>query len=308
MKADRHAQLDEDHEHHEMFVAKLTRRGALGAFAAIGVGLIAACGGDDDSATASTTPRASTTPSTTPSTTSSTTNGGTSPATTAATTATTAASATSSAEYLDFPEETNGPFPADGSNDNGSGEPANVLADPRVVRSDVTANLDGSDQQSGIPMALTMMLGSGGTALAGAAVYIWHCSRDGHYSVYSGGMNGGDYSDSTWFRGVQVTDASGAVHFTTVFPGRYSGRATHIHFEVYEDDSFSNPLLTSQIGFEDDDADAVYESDSNYSASLRNPTYNAQDMVFNDGDGSQITDLGNPPATNALLATVAIAV
>jgi protocatechuate 3,4-dioxygenase beta subunit len=126
--------------------------------------------------------------------------------------------------------------------------------------------------------------------------------------VYSGGMNGGDYSDSTWFRGVQVSDATGAVHFSTVFPGRYSGRATHIHFEVYEDDTYSKLLLTSQIGFEDDDADAVYASDPSYSASLRNPTYNAQDMVFSDGDGSQITDLGNPPATNALVATVAIAI
>jgi protocatechuate 3,4-dioxygenase beta subunit len=153
-----------------------------------------------------------------------------------------------------------------------------------------------------------MMLGSGGAALTGAAVYIWHCSRDGPYSAYNGGMNGGDYSDSTWFRGVQVTDASGAVHFSTVFPGRYSGRATHIHFEIYEDDTFAKLLLTSQIGFEDDDADAVYASDSNYSASLRNPTYNAQDMVFRDRDGSQITDLGNPPATSAVVATVAIAV
>lgn len=290
---------DDDPEHAAMFVAKLTRRGALGAMAALGVGLLAACGGDDaDSSSATTRPGPSGTSPTTI----------TSPTTTASGTVATDATGTATDGYLDFPEETNGPFPADGSNGNGAGEPANVLVDPRVVRSDITTNLDGSDPQPGIPMALTMLLGSGGTALAGAAVYIWHCNRDGHYSVYSGGMNGGDYSDSTWFRGVQVTDASGAVHFTTIFPGRYSGRATHVHFEVYEDDSFSNLLLTSQIGFEDDDADAVYASDSSYSASLRNPTYNARDNVFGDGDGSQITDLGNPPATNALVATVAVAV
>ena len=213
------------------------------------------------------------------------------------------------ADYLDFPEETNGPFPADGSNRTATASTANVLTDARIVRSDVTANLDGSDQQPGIPMGLTMMLGSGGAPLAGAAVYIWHCSRDGHYSVYSGGMNGGDYSDSTWFRGVQVTDASGAVKFETIFPGRYSGRATHVHFEVYADDSYSNLLLTSQIGFEDDDADAVYATDPNYASSLRNPTYNAQDMVFSDGDGSQITDLGDPAhRPSGVDATVAIAI
>jgi protocatechuate 3,4-dioxygenase beta subunit len=285
-------------DHGQMFVAKLSRRGAIGAFAAIGLGLLVACGDDDDSSAATTSPNTTGSPPTT-----------TTQSTAAATTATSAAAA--AGEYLDFPEETNGPFPADGSNDNGGGELANVLTDSRIVRSDVTANLDGSDQQPGIPMALTMMLGSGGAPLAGVAVYIWHCSRDGHYSVYNGGMNGGDYSDTTWFRGVQITDASGAVNFQTVFPGRYSGRATHIHFEVYADDSYSNLLLTSQIGFEDDDADAVYATDTNYASSLRNPTYNAQDMVFSDGDGSQITDLGDSASASigtGLQATVAIAV
>ena len=285
-----------DDDHGQMFVAKLTRRGAIGAFAALGIGLLVACGDDDDSSASAASPNTSGSPTTTP-------------ATTAATSATSSAAA--AGEYLDFPEETNGPFPADGSNDNGSGELANVLSDARIVRSDITTNLDDSVQQPGIPMGLTMMLGSGGAPLAGAAVYIWHCSRDGHYSVYGGGMNGGDYTDSTWFRGVQVTDAAGVVTFETVFPGRYSGRATHVHFEVYADDTYSNLLLTSQIGFEDDDADAVYATDGNYASSLRNPTYNAQDMVFRDGDGSQITDLGDPASTGVgagLQATVAIAV
>ena len=138
-----------------MFVAKLSRRGAIGAFAAFGLGLLVACGDDDDSSAGTSSPSTTGSPATT------------TPATTPTTTqATTAATATTAAagEYLDFPEETNGPFPADGSNDNGAGELANVLADARIVRSDITANLDGSDQQPGIPMALTMMLGSGGAA------------------------------------------------------------------------------------------------------------------------------------------------
>src|SRR6187200_1041977 len=83
MQADRSAHTVENYQHEEagMFVAKLTRRGALGAFAALGVGLLAACGGDDDSSAGTTSPRASTTPSTPPSTT--TTTGGTSPSATA---------------------------------------------------------------------------------------------------------------------------------------------------------------------------------------------------------------------------------
>src|SRR3954466_4483232 len=87
---------DDPTSHHDgpIFVARLTRRGALGAFAALGVGLLAACGGDDDSAAATTTgTRTSATPPTT-------------------------ATSGAAGESLDFPEETNGPFPADGSNDN----------------------------------------------------------------------------------------------------------------------------------------------------------------------------------------------
>jgi protocatechuate 3,4-dioxygenase beta subunit len=311
MNAERSASVgverdDHDHhDHHDLFVAKLTRRDALGAFAAIGLGVLAACGDGDKGSSAIT---AAPTETSAPPGTSATAGTTAAPAPSNAATATTAATA---GEYLDFPEETNGPFPADGSNDNGSGELADVLADSRIVRTDITANLDGSDQQHGIPMALTMMVGSAGAPLKGAAVYVWHCSRDGHYSVYNGGMNGGDYSDSTWFRGVQVTDTAGAVTFETIFPGRYSGRATHIHFEVYADDTYSDLLLTSQIGFDDDDADAVYATDADYASSLRNPTYNAQDMVFSDGDGSQITDLGDPASTgvaSGLQATVSIAV
>ena len=291
---------DHDHDDGDVFVATLSRRTALGVFAAFGFGVLAACGNDDDS-TGSPTSTGVASPTS-------------SAATSTAATATSApASATTGAgaEFLDFPEETNGPFPADGSNDDGNGNLADVLADARVIRSDITANLDGSDVQPGIPMALTMVIGSGGAALAGAAVYVWHCSRDGHYSVYNSGMNGGDFSGSTWFRGVQVADATGAVTFDTIFPGRYQGRATHIHFEVYQDDSFSNLLLTSQIGFDDADADAVYATDADYAASLSNPTYNAGDNVFADGDGSQITDLGDPSAStigSGLVATVAIGV
>ena len=101
------------------------------------------------------------------------------------------------------------------------------------------------------------------------------------------------------------------VTFNTIFPGRYQGRASHIHFEVYGDVSYSDLLLTSQIGFDDDDADAVYASDSSYAGSLRNPTCNAQDNVFADGDGSQITDLGDPRRDRrrlGLVATVAVGV
>ena len=36
------------------------------------------------------------------------------------------------------------------------------------------------------------------------------------------------------FRGVQPTDANGLAVFDTILPGRYEGRATHIHGECFE--------------------------------------------------------------------------
>ena len=65
-------------------------------------------------------------------------------------------------------------------------------------------------------------------ALSGYAVYLWHCTRDGNYSMYSTGITAENY-----LRGVQVSGSDGKVSFTTIFPGCYAGRWPHIHFEVY---------------------------------------------------------------------------
>jgi hypothetical protein len=36
----------------------------------------------------------------------------------------------------------------------------------------------------------------------------------------------------TFLRGIQTTNSDGNVTFTTIYPGWYQGRATHIHVEV----------------------------------------------------------------------------
>ncbi|KAI8722592.1 INTRADIOL-DIOXYGENAS domain-containing protein [Fusarium sp. LHS14.1] len=63
-----------------------------------------------------------------------------------------------------------------------------------------------------------------------AAVDIWNANATGVYSGISvsgneaeGGVN------STYLRGVQITDHDGVVQFETIFPGHYQGRATHTH-------------------------------------------------------------------------------
>jgi hypothetical protein len=62
-----------------------------------------------------------------------------------------------------------------------------------------------------------------------AAVDIWHCDAGGLYSDEpSNGTSG-----QTFLRGVQLSNKKGYATFRTVYPGHYTGRATHIHLKVH---------------------------------------------------------------------------
>ena len=104
----------------------------------------------------------------------------------------------------EIPEETAGPYPGDGSNG------PNALTESGVVRSDITKSFGGaSGVARGVPTAIEMTLldvADGGTPLAGAAVYLWHCDIDGRYSMYDQEIAGENY-----LRGVQESDSDGKV-------------------------------------------------------------------------------------------------
>ena len=141
--------------------------------------------------------------------------------------------------------ETNGPYPADGSNG------VEVRTVDGVVRTDIRSSFGSSTgTAAGIPLTVTFTLQDLGCApIAGAALYIWHCDRDGNYSLYSQAI-----TDQNYLRGIAETDASGQVTFTTIFPACYSGRWPHIHFEVYpslaDATSGSGTIIkTSQLAF-----------------------------------------------------------
>jgi hypothetical protein len=111
----------------------------------------------------------------------------------------------------ELPEETAGPFPGDGSNG------ANVLNQSGIIRSDITSSFGSSTTKAeGVPLNITMTINdfaNNEAPLAGGAVYVWHCDREGRYSLYSQGVIGENY-----LRGVQETDGRGQVKFTTIFP------------------------------------------------------------------------------------------
>lgn len=164
--------------------------------------------------------------------------------------------------------ETAGPFPGDGTNAR-AGQTVNVLDDAGVARSDITASFGGfSGTVEGIPLTLELRLVNVNAAcapLAGLAVYIWHCSADGLYSLYS-------VPEANWLRGLQVSDSHGILRFATILPGTYAGRWPHIHFEVFASAAAAldgrDALLTSQFAIPDAGMAAVYAADPRYAASI----------------------------------------
>jgi protocatechuate 3,4-dioxygenase beta subunit len=194
---------------------------------------------------------------------------------------TTAASETSSDE---IPEETAGPYPGDGSNG------PDVLEQSGIVRSDIRSSFgDASGTAEGVPMTLELViadLANGGSAFAGVAVYVWHCDREGRYSMYSEGVE-----NENFLRGVQIADSSGKVSFTSIFPACYTGRWPHIHFEVYPDQDgitdSTKAIATSQVALPQDICETVYAEDG-YEQSVSNLSQVSltSDNVFGDDGGA----------------------
>ena len=270
--------------------APISRRTALSLLGVGAAGLLAAC--SDSTGTAAT--------SVSPTTADPSTN--VSPTTGSSTTVSSTTRAAGDAPTAQTPGETGGPFPADGSNDNGSGTIINILKDPRSMRTDIRSDLDGSNTQEGVPLTLNMRVAKvGGAPLAGAVVYVWHCNKVGQYSEYNSPMLGGDFTARSYLRGAQTADATGAVTFTTVLPGRYQGRAFHIHYEVYSDTSYGTKLLTSQIAIDDALIDQLY-SEAAYTSALKNETTNAQDNVFSDGVEHELLSMSGTVATGLTAA------
>ena len=211
---------------------------------------------------------------------------------------------TSGACPTKVPEETAGPYPGDSSNG------PNVLNQTGVVRSDIRSSFAGlSGTVTGVPLTIRMTLVSASTCapLAGYAIYLWHCDNGGNYSLYSSG-----YTSQNWLRGVQAADANGVVKFTSIYPGCYSGRWPHIHFEVYKSlaaaTSVSNKIATSQIAMPLASNSLVYAT-SNYASSARNQAQItlATDNVFSDGASLELATITGD-VTNSMTAALTVAV
>jgi protocatechuate 3,4-dioxygenase beta subunit len=187
----------------------------------------------------------------------------------------------------EIPDETEGPYPGDGSNG------PDVLEQTGVVRRDIRSSFgEATGTADGVPMTLEMEikdLANGGAPFVGVAVYVWHCDREGRYSLYSDGV-----TEENYLRGVQITDSDGKVSFDSVFPACYSGRWPHVHFEVFPDQASiaddSTIIATSQLALPQDASEAVY-AQRGYETSVQNMAEVSLDddhEFGDDGGGRQL--------------------
>ncbi|KAE8206888.1 hypothetical protein CF327_g7468 [Tilletia walkeri] len=97
-----------------------------------------------------------------------------------------------------------------------------------------------------------------------------------------------------WLRAAYPTDANGVVQFTSIFPGYYTGRSTHVHTRVYTDwtplsngSYIGGPLAhIGQFFFEDE----LNESIDKMWPYSENPIKNTHGRTRNWNDGLNIFD------------------
>ena len=165
-----------------------------------------------------------------------------------------------------IPSETEGPYP----------DRTGMIGNAAFYRQDITEGKPGTP----LTLALTVVkVASGCAPIADATIEVWHCDHTRGYSEYT--------TAGTSMRGLQKTDANGRAAFTTIYPGWYQGRATHVHLEVFVNGA---SVKTTQMAFPEEATAAVY-AQGVYASRGQNPTTNARDGIFADGVASELATM-----------------
>ncbi|MGW3664763.1 intradiol ring-cleavage dioxygenase [Streptomyces sp. NPDC005141] len=169
------------------------------------------------------------------------------------------------------PEQTEGPY----------------YLDLETVRKNIT------EGKAGVPLTLRVTVVDIATCfpLPNTAVDIWQCDALG---VYSGYVAGGSTPDTTFLRGVQLTDSAGVAEFTTVYPGWYVGRALHIHIKTHAGGTVSNGTYhgghvshTGQLYFPEAYNTRIAAL-TPYRNNTATRTLNARDGIYRNGGSSTL--------------------
>ena len=162
------------------------------------------------------------------------------------------------------------------------------FVDERLLRSDIRTDAEGGDPEEGVALDLdlrTVKAEGDCPPVRGAYVDIWHCNAHG---VYSDEPSEGTVG-RTFLRGCQMTDADGSVHFRTIFPGWYAGRAVHVHLKIrlVRDERVIYDF-TTQLFFDDVLIHEVYTERSPYEVRGAPQVANADDYIYR-VDGPALT-------------------
>jgi len=176
-----------------------------------------------------------------------------------------ASSSPSGSSCVVRPQQTEGPY----------------FVDEKLNRSDLTIDPLTGLARPGVPLSLAFRVSrtSAGICgpLVGAQVDVWQCDALGIYSDIGG------TTPSKFLRGFQVTDASGNVRFSTIYPGWYAGRAVHVHFKIRSNaGAVSRFEFTSQLYFDESITDLVH-AQAPYNTHGRRDTTNQRDGIFASG-------------------------
>jgi protocatechuate 3,4-dioxygenase beta subunit len=179
-----------------------------------------------------------------------------------------------------------------------AGEIGPYFVDGQLERSDVRVDTATGVAVDGVPLKLTLTFDEGGcnAPLVGARVDIWSANPSGVYSDESVEQTLGDDS----LRGYQLTDSSGTVKFTTLYPGWYAGRTTHIHARIrtysgstvtsdfltqYFFDATSQAAILSAYAADDTTAFQARDTDHVYQAEIAEGGANVLTITGNVTDG-----------------------
>ena len=192
----------------------------------------------------------------------------------------------------------------------------------QLIRRDITEGLPG------VPLKLKIIITDPSTCapLANAAVDIWHCDAQGYYSGISGENPGGggeatgaENLDTSFLRGIQLTDENGVAEFDTIYLGWYISRTTHIHMKVHVEGEASTTYEeghvahTGQLFFDDAISDQIYEIDAYTGRDTSDRTLNDQDNILGDHEDQPgfmltLTALDDASLETGIMGTITLGV
>ena len=174
------------------------------------------------------------------------------------------------------PAQTEGPF----------------FVEEELNRSDIRSDPRSGEVVAGVPLRLAFRVsritGASCAPLAGAQVDVWQCDATGRYSDVAG--RSFSIGGPQFLRGYQLTDATGAAEFLTIYPGWYGGRTVHVHFKIRTKTALARSYdFTSQLYFDDALSDRI-QAVAPYSRSGQRSMRNADDFIFRSGGRQLLLD------------------